>query len=197
MNKFYPDIEKFRKDLDINENVAGTNLRFKTTWGLFSPKALDEGSLLLLKHMSINEDDDCLDVGCGYGPLGIYMAKKAPQGTSCLIDKDYVAIDYTKKNIALNQLNNCECFLSNGFSALEDRKFSLIVSNLPAKVGNEMLSLYMIDACKYLQPGGRFYVVTISGIRKFIQRSFKEHFGNYKKVKQGKTYTVAMAIKEA
>ena len=87
------------------------------------------------------------------------------------------------------------CFLSNGFSELGDRRFELIVSNLPAKVGNEMLSLYMIDAYKYLKPGGRFYVVTISGIRKFIQRSFNEYFGNYKKVKQGKTYTVAMAVK--
>jgi 16S rRNA G1207 methylase RsmC len=54
----------------------------------------------------------------------------------------------------------------------------------------------MIDALKYLKPGGRFYVVTISGIRKFIQRSFNEYFGNYKKIKQGKTYTVAMAIKD-
>jgi len=194
--KIYPEIEAYRNDLYIEDNLCGVPLRFKTTWGLFSPKAIDEGSRLLLEHMTIYDDDSCLDVGCGYGPLGIFMAKKANKGSSCLIDKDFVAIDYSNKNIQLNQLTNCECFLSNGFSALEDRKFSLIVSNLPAKVGNEMLSLYMIDALKYLKPGGRFYVVTISGIRKFIQRSFNEYFGNYKKIKQGKTYTVAMAIKE-
>jgi 16S rRNA (guanine1207-N2)-methyltransferase len=192
----YPEIEAFRNDLFIQDTIADIPLKFKTTWGLFSPKAVDEGSKLLLQNLIVHNDDSCLDVGCGYGPLGIYMAKKASQGTSCLIDKDYVAIDYSNKNIKLNNLTNCECFLSNGFSELGNRKFSLILSNLPAKVGNEMLSLYMIDALKYLQPGGRFYVVTISGIRKFIQRSFNEYFGNYKKVKQGKTYTVAMAIKE-
>ncbi|MFK5986317.1 MAG: methyltransferase [Pseudomonadota bacterium] len=194
--KTYPEIEAYRNDLHLQETVAGINLQFKTTWGLFSPKAIDEGSRLLLEHMEIYEGDSCLDVGCGYGPLGLFMAKQANKGTSCLIDKDFVAIDYSNKNIHLNKLDNCECFLSNGFASLGDRRFSLIVSNLPAKVGNEMLSLYMIDALKYLKPGGRFYVVTISGIRKFIQRSFKEYFGNYKKLKQGKTYTVAMAIKE-
>jgi len=194
MNK-YPEIEAYRKDLQIEDTICGVSLQFKTTWGLFSPKAVDEGSRLLLENMSVYEDDNCLDVGCGYGPLGLFMAKQAFNGTSCLIDKDYVAVNYSKTNIQLNHLTNCECFLSNGFSELADRRFDLIVSNLPAKVGNEMLSLYMIDAYKYLQPGGRFYVVTISGIRKFIQRSFNEYFGNYKKVKQGKTYTVAMAVK--
>jgi len=193
--KTYPEIEAYRKDLHIQDNICEVDLNFKTTWGLFSPKAVDEGSRLLLDNLIIHEDDNCLDVGCGYGPLGIFMAKKAHKGTSCLIDKDYVAVNYSQANIQLNNLTNCECFLSNGFSELKDRQFSLIVSNLPAKVGNEMLSLYMIDALKYLQPGGRFYVVTISGIRKFIQRSFNDYFGNYKKVKQGKTYTVAMAVK--
>jgi len=193
--KTYPEIEAYRNDLQIEETISDIPLKFKTTWGLFSPKAVDEGSRLLLENLIVHEDDHCLDVGCGYGPLGIFMAKKALNGSSCLIDKDYVAVNYSQTNIGLNHLTNCECFLSNGFSELEDRRFSLILSNLPAKVGNEMLSLYMIDALKYLQPGGRFYVVTISGIRKFIQRSFNEYFGNYKKVKQGKTYTVAMAIK--
>ncbi len=191
----FPQIEKFRQDLFIEDRINGVDMKFYTTWGLFSPRTIDEGSRMLMEYMHIQEQDQCLDVGCGYGPLGIYMAKKATSGKVCLIDKDFVAVDYSRKNIDLNQLDNCECFLSNGFSHLQGRKFSLIVSNLPAKVGNEMLSLYMVDALNHLQPGGRFYVVTISGIRKFIQRSFKEFFGNYKKIKQGKTYTVALAQK--
>ncbi len=113
--KSHPEIEAYRKDLYIEESLCGIALRFKTTWGLFSPKAIDEGSRLLLEHITIHEDDNCLDVGCGYGPLGIFMAKQAHKGTCCLIDKDFVAIDYSKKNIQLNNLTNCECFLSNGF----------------------------------------------------------------------------------
>ena len=101
--------------------------------------------------------------------------------------------DYTNKNIRLNQLNNCEAFLSNGLNQIGKRRFDLIVSNIPAKVGNELLSLFLYDSWQHLESGGRFYVVTISGIRKYIERSFKEVFGNYKKIKQGKRYIVAEA----
>lgn len=192
----FQEIEKFRQDLIVRDTLCGFPFQFYTTWGLFSPRNIDEGSRLLLEHMEVKSDDNCLDVGCGYGPLGLVMARLAPQGRTTLIDKDFVAIEYSQKNIKLNQIQNCEAFLSNGFSHLQKRRFNLIASNLPAKVGNEMLSLYMIDAYNCLEPGGRFYVVTISGIRRYIERSFKEIFGNYKKVKQGKTYTVALAVKD-
>lgn len=194
--KQFPDIEKYRQDSVLHETLCGYPLQFYTTWGLFSPKAIDEGTRLLLQHLEVRPDDNCLDLGCGYGPLGLVLAKMAPSGHTTLVDKDFVAVEYTQKNIEANQLKNCEALLSNGFSLLQKRRFNLIVSNLPAKVGNEMLGLYMIDAYRFLESGGRFYVVTISGLRRYIERSFKEVFGNYKKVKQGKTYTVAMAVKD-
>jgi 16S rRNA (guanine1207-N2)-methyltransferase len=190
------DLQQLRNDLTIQAVSRNHPISFKTTWGLFSPKAIDEGSKLLLDHIDINSDDDSLDVGCGYGILGLTIAKEAPQGKATLIDKDFVAVEYTQKNIALNKLTNAESFLSNGFNQIGQRKFDLIVSNLPAKVGNEMLTLYMHDAFSHLNPGGRFYVVNITGMRDFIKREFKTVFGNFKKMKQGKTYTVSRAIKE-
>jgi len=199
-SSYFQNIEQYRKDMQINTELCGMPMQFATTWGLFSPRTIDDGSQLLLDHIQVNTDDNCLDIGCGYGPLGLTIAKLAPQGKTLLIDKDFVAIDYTKKNISLNRLNNCEAFLSNGFNQISEhsdtQQFNLIVSNIPAKVGNELLSLFLFDANKHLEKGGRFYVVTISGIRKYIERSFKEVFGNYKKIKQGKTYTIAMAQKE-
>ena len=83
--------------------------------------------------------------------------------------------------------------LSNGLDAVRDRRFDCIVSNLPAKVGKELLSIFLHDARRQLNPGGALWVVTISGLRRFIERGFKEVFGNYEKVKQGRDYTVAMA----
>ena len=187
----------YRNDLFVETHFREHSLRFQTTWGLFSPKSIDEGSKLLLSHIDVYEGDDCLDMGCGYGILGLALAKVASKGKTLLVDKDFVAVDYTHKNIQLNKLSNSESRLSNGFSAIrKDEKFSLIVSNLPAKVGNEMLSLYLADAYKHLKPGGRFVVVNIGGIRHFIKRGFKEIFGNYDKIKQGKIYTVSQAIKE-
>ena len=193
----FQQVEKYRQDLLIHDSIKGCVLQFKTTWGLFSPRGIDAGSRLLLENLSIKPDDQCLDLGCGYGPLGIYMAKQTPRGSVCMVDKDFVAVEYCQKNILLNRIDNAECFLSNGFNQLEQRRFDLIVSNLPAKVGNEMLSLYLADAWHYLHPGGRLLVVTISGMRKFIQRSCNTFFDNYKKIKQGKNYTVAMAVKSS
>ena len=195
-SKYFQDVEQYRKDMLIKTELCGELMQFSTTWGLFSPRAIDEGSKLMLQYIKVNENDNCLDIGCGYGPLGLTLAKLAPNGKTTLIDKDFVAVNYTEKNIQLNRLSNCETFLSNGLDQVGSRQFNLIVSNIPAKVGNELLSLFLIDAWKHLQPGGRFYVVTITGIRKYIERSFKEVFGNYKKNKQGKTYTVAMTRKK-
>ena len=75
---------------------------------------------------------------CGYGPLGLTLARLAPDGTSVLIDKDFVAVEYSKKNAQINNIKNVEIFLSNGFDQIGKRKFDLIVSNLPAKTGKEL-----------------------------------------------------------
>ncbi|WP_428608463.1 class I SAM-dependent methyltransferase [Sedimenticola sp.] len=186
-------LDNLRQDIVFQETLRNQTLTYHTTWGLFSPKGIDEGSRLLLDHLEVGEADNTLDLGCGYGPLGLTLARLAPQGTSILVDKDFVAIDYSQKNAQINGITNTEIFLSNGFSQIGDRRFDLIVSNLPAKTGKELYYLYFYDALVRMNPGARFYVVTISGLRKFIQKAFIEVFGNYKKLKQGATYTVAMA----
>jgi len=190
------DLARLREDIVFDAELCGKALRFHSTWGLFSPKAVDEGTRLLLDHMDIAVDDDCLDVGCGYGPLGLTMAALAPEGQTLLVDKDFVAVEYSAKNAKLNALDNVDVCLSNGFSQVGERKFDVIVSNLPAKTGKELFYLYFYDALARLKPGGRLYVVTITGLRKFVARAFDEVFGNYKKVKQGKTYTIGLAIKK-
>ncbi|MBL7005421.1 MAG: methyltransferase [Gammaproteobacteria bacterium] len=188
--------KKIRTDLLISSVQNDKPFQFNTTWGLFSPRAIDEGSQMLLNYLEIKPQDDCLDLGCGYGVLGICMAALANEGKTTLVDKDFVAIDYSVKNLKANNITNAECFLSNGFDQIDDRKFDVIVSNIPAKVGKEMLYMYMFDAHKHLKTGGDFYIVTITGLRQFFKRGFQEVFGNYKKIKQGKTYTVAKATKQ-
>lgn len=188
-------LKNLRQDLAFSEQLRGHELKFHATWGLFSPKGLDEGTRLLLDYIEIEEDDDSVDLGCGYGPIGLTLAKLAPMGRHTLVDKDFMAVEYSRRNAALNHIDNVEVVLSNGFDHLDERRFNLVVSNLPAKTGKEQYYLYFYEAYARLQPGGRFYVVTINGLREFIKRSFKEVFGNYKKLKQGRAYTVAMAKK--
>lgn len=189
-------LASLRKDIEFSETLVGREFNFVTTWGVFSPREIDEGTHLLLKHMSIAQSDHCLDLGCGYGPIGLSMAAQAPQGSALMLDKDFIAVEYSNKNAQKNGLPNANAILSNGFNQVDhSRKYDVIASNIPAKVGKEMLTLYLHDALDLLEPGGSFYVVTINGLRQFMKRNFQEIFGNYKKLKQGSHYTVAVATK--
>ena len=196
-------IAQWREDNAFDTTLAGQSLHLVTTWGLFSPREIDSGTWLLLKQIEDGEielkpTDDCLDLGCGYGPIGLTLARLAPLGKTLLVDKDFVAVEYTRKNIALNRIQNAEAILSNGLAQIEQgRMFDVICSNVPAKVGKEMLYIMLDDARRHLKPGGRIVLVTISGLREFFKRTLVEMFGNYDKVKQGKDYTVALAIKQS
>lgn len=181
------------REVEFRTELRGMPLTFSATWGLFSPKAIDAGTQLLIEHLDIQESDTCLDLGCGYGAIGITLAKCVQTATVYLVDKDFVAVDYARKNVQQNRLQNCHVLLSNGFSHLPDIQFDLIVSNLPANIGKELLQIFLTDAKQHLKPDGRLYVVTISGLRAFIKRNFLSIFGNYQKVKQRHTHTVAMA----
>lgn len=186
----------WRQDICFEQTVLGKPFLFTSTWGIFSPEKLDEGSLMLLDYIDFCRDDTSIDLGCGYGVLGMTAARECPDGQHLLIDKDFVAVEYAKLNCQKNQLTNANVMLSNGFYHVDkSQKFSLVMSNLPAKASKEQHYLYLLDAYDAMRVGGRFYVVTINGLRDFMKRSFTEVFGNAKKVKQGKTYTVTMAMK--
>ena len=191
-------IEELKQDLHIQANLAGKDLKFATTWGIFSPREIDSGTDLFLKYLEIKEDEIALDIGCGYGPIGLAIAANAPKGEVHMVDKDFVAVDYSNKNAKLNNLPNAKAYLSNGLSAVpKDIQFTTVVSNVPAKVGKEMLSIMLHDINNQLAPGGQFVVVTINGLRQYMKRNFMEVFGNYEKVKQGKDYTISRCVKQA
>jgi len=190
-------LRELKADIRFTDVLAGERLEFVTTWGLFSPRRIDDGTRLLLDHAEVQPADRCLDLGCGYGPIGLTFARKAYQGHCTLVDKDFVAVEYSRRNAELNGLANVDCLLSNGFAQIAGRRFDVIASNLPAKVGRELLYTYLLDAWDQLNPGGRLYVVTITGLRRFIEKGLKEVFGNYDKLKQGRDYTVAVARRES
>lgn len=190
-------MKNFRDDIIFETELLGSRFKFHSTWGIFSPKAIDEGTRILIEQLDISESDKTIDIGCGYGPIGIFCAKMAEKGEVHMVDKDFVAVDYAAKNVRLNGLSNCEVYLSNGFSAVPDNiEFDNVISNIPAKVGKEMLSILLEDAYSRMKIGGKIYVVVVAGLKDYIKRNFKEVFGNYKKLKQGRGHIVAMAVKE-
>ena len=190
-------VSKLKQDIRFQERLMGHDLNFQTTWGLFSPRGIDEGTRLLLNYLEVGESDTILDIGCGYGPLGLAMGRVAHKGEVHMVDKDYLAVEYANRNASANGLPHCKAYLSNGLSKVPQDYFcDTVVSNIPAKVGRELLTILLCDSYAQMKPGGQMVVVTINGLRDFIKRNFKEVFGNYKKLKQGKASTVARAIKE-
>jgi 16S rRNA G1207 methylase RsmC len=189
-------LDTLRNDLNFSEQLAGQTLNYRSTWGIFSPREIDEGTRLFMKHIKVNADDDCFDLGCGYGPIGLTLAKLAPRGQTLMVDKDFMAVEYSNKNAKNNGIGNANAILSNGFQHVDPAlRFDLIASNIPAKVGKEMMSLMLHDARERLNLNGRLYLVTINGLRQYMKRNLKEVFGNYKKLKQGAKYTVHLAVK--
>jgi 16S rRNA G1207 methylase RsmC len=189
-------LDEYRQDIKFTAKLCDQTLNFTTTWGIFSPRGIDDGTELLMKYIEINADDDCFDLGCGYGPIGLTLAKLAPKGETLLVDKDFMAVEYSNKNAKLNYIDNAKAILSNGFQHVDSSKrFNVIVSNVPAKVGKEMMSLMLHDAHQHLKADGKLYLVTVNGLRQYMKRNLKEIFGNYKKIKQGKAYTIHLSTK--
>jgi 16S rRNA (guanine1207-N2)-methyltransferase len=189
-------ISHLKREITFTATLRGHAFTFHTTWGLFSPKAIDEGTQLLVDRVEVNPTDTILDLGCGYGPLGLALAKLAPAGQTHMVDKDFVAIEYAGRNAQANGLTNTSVYLSNGLEEVPSGvTFDLIVSNVPAKIGSELLEIFLHDAYDRLNPGGHLYVVTISGLKDYMKRHLTEVFGNYDKLKQSKTYTAARATK--
>mgnify|MGYP001366901049 FL=1 len=191
------DIVNLKKDIEIVVNLLDNELTLHTRWGVFSPRSIDEGTIMLMKHIEVGVSDICLDLGCGYGPIGLALAKHCTKGEVHMVDKDFVAIELANNNANLNNLSNTKAYFSDAFLQVPSEvKFDQVISNLPAKVGREQLSIILYDAFDALKPGGKITVVTINGLKDFIKNNFKSVFGNYKKLKQGQKYIVSQAIKQ-
>ncbi len=191
-------IDRLREDLRFDAELLDKQLSFASTYGLFSPKGIDDGTRLLLHHFAPQGDNDAtFDLGCGYGPIGLAFAAACPNGRVTMVDRDFLAVDFANRNAADNKLNNAVARLGHGFDGTPaDDLYDNVVSNLPAKTGGELLRVLLHDAHAHLKPGGRLCVVTVTGLRRFIERHMKAQFGNYDKLKQNPAYTVAVAVRE-
>ncbi len=197
-------LEDLKKDKEIRARLLGTELQFKTTWGLFCPEEIDTGTKLLLNHFpeisSGTQGAKILDIGCGYGPIGIALGAHIEKAQIDMIDKDFVAIEYSKKNCELNTAklkeSKISSFLSNGFSHIPaEKKYNMIVSNLPAKVSKEFFWILFGEAFEHLEENGVFIVVAIKQLEPMLKKSFEAVFGNYEILGSDRVYSVVSTKK--
>lgn len=182
-----------KNEFEITTKLRGFDLKFKTTYDLFSYREIDKGTKLLIDNITPPLGVTCLDLGCGYGPIGITMAKMNPKAKIYLVDKDFVAIEYAKKNCKINGVSNCQVIPSDGFSQVKNIKFDLVASNLPTHVASQTRKKFFKDAKNSLKKNGKIYVVTVNKLSSYMQKTFDEIFGNYKKLAKNSTHSLSFA----
>jgi 16S rRNA (guanine1207-N2)-methyltransferase len=132
---------------------------FRTAAGVFSRRAVDRGTRLLLDTVTPEKETDILDLGCGYGAVGIVMAARAPRASVVLVDVNPRAAALAQENIRLNGVANAEVWVGDGCAPLGGRQFDLILLNPPIRAGREVVLRLLRDARACLRPGGRLYFV--------------------------------------
>lgn len=144
----------------IQTTVQGFELRFETANELFSPKGLDAGTLAMLGEVNFTPQDKVLDLGCGYGPVGVIAANQIGAERVWLVDKDPRAVEYAARNLALNGLDGAHCLESDGFTGLRETGFTKILCNPPYHTDFSVPKHLIEKGFNRLAVGGEMWMVT-------------------------------------
>lgn len=135
-----------------------TKMRFLSDNGVFSKGGIDFGSSLLLRTIDVKDAKTLLDVGCGYGTIGLTIAKTNPECFVEMVDVNLRAIDLAKQNMALNEIKNAEIFASNIYENVT-KKYDVVVSNPPIRAGKKVVHEISLGSFEKLNDGGKYYAV--------------------------------------
>ena len=180
-----------KKKIDVS--ILGTSFVLYTDNGVFSKDNLDYGTKHLLESICLNGNETILDVGCGYGPIGIYLAKAYPNTKIVMTDVLSRAIELTKDNLALNNITNASVFLSYLYEKIDDR-FDIIISNPPIRAGKVVLNELFVKAIEHLSEQGVLYLVIRKdqGADSHI-KTLKQHYRDVSVVNKKKGYCIIKA----
>ena len=137
---------------------AGRALRFETDAGVFSKLRLDPGTALLLKALPESFSGRALDLGCGWGPVGVALGKKYPNAEILMTDVNERAVALAAENCAANGVHNARTRVSDGFADINGA-FSAIVLNPPIRAGKAVIYGLFDAARAHLTEDGALYIV--------------------------------------
>ena len=178
---------------ELNVELLGQQLTFLTDAGVFSKKMIDYGSRVLLSVLDFEAGERVLDVGCGYGPLGLTLAK-AQGVTATMVDINQRALDLAQKNAERNQIS-ADIFQSNVYEKVNGI-FDHIISNPPIRAGKQVVHEVISGSYEHLTEGGDLTLV----IQKkqgapSAKPKMEAIFGNCEIVKKNKGYYILRSEK--
>ncbi|MEB7431099.1 class I SAM-dependent methyltransferase [Staphylococcus chromogenes] len=194
----HPDSET--NEQTITYQVHHHQLTLTTDTGVFSKDRVDFGSDLLIQTFlnahPPGEVKQIIDVGCGYGPIGLMLAKVAPHDRITMLDVNHRALSLVEKNAKHNDIHNVQVLESDGLSEIGEAQADFILTNPPIRAGKKVVNQILEDAYSKLKAKGALYVV----IQKkqgmpSAKKKMEAVFGNVESVKNSKGYHILKSVK--
>jgi 16S rRNA (guanine1207-N2)-methyltransferase len=180
----------------VRTRLRGEPFEFLTASSVFSKKQVDLGTRLLIDTMALPETGAVLDVGCGYGAVGIVAAASNSRLHVVMTDVNMRAVRLARQNIGINKVNNAEVRCGYLYEPVKDLTFNSVLSNPPVSAGMETVKAIITEAPKVMAREATFQMVLRSKIgAKTLPLVFNEAFGNCQVLERKSGYRVLMAEK--
>lgn len=197
-NHYYSENPEIVHDLhQWSFELAGKNFQFVTDSGVFSRDTVDYGSRALIEHFEASElpEGTLLDVGCGYGPIGMALAYQTGHPVE-MIDVNNRAVELAQGNAKRNGIE-AVIHQSNIYETLNQKEYAAIISNPPIRAGKKVVHQILSEAVTLLKEGGTLTIV----IQKkqgapSAKSKMEEVFGNAEIVAKDKGYYIITSVKE-
>lgn len=167
------------KHKDIPFYYRKKSFNFSSSLNLFSSYKIDKGTRILIDSIVnnykkyINNDNEnsksILDLGCGYGVIGIVLTKIFDNIKVTFSDRSYLALIFTEYNAIKNNMYNYNIISSLGYINIGNKKFDMIISNIPAKAGEKPIEYFLINAYKYLNENGTVAIVVVNPRKELVE----------------------------
>ena len=181
----------------INSTIANENLKFYTDNGVFSKESVDFGTKTMLESFTTNKENaKVADIGCGYGVISIFLAKKYPTYKFTMVDVNNRVLELSKKNIELNKIENkVEVLESSSFDNVEGN-FDIVLTNPQIRAGKKIVHKIMTDSYEHLNSQGELWVVIqkkqgMASCKKLLE----DTFSMVEVVTKNKGYYILKAVK--
>lgn len=174
MSYYFTNDENLKSEINkISVNINNLPFLFYTDNGVFSKKGLDFGTRSLLESLD-GISGEVLDLGCGYGPIGIYLAKEYEVNVD-MVDVNRRSIDLALKNATLNNVK-VNVFESDGYTNIT-KTYDYIITNPPIRVGKTILYKLLFEAKDHLKPTGQLWLVINKdqGAKSLVNDLMKEY----------------------
>jgi len=159
----------------------GRKLSFVSGSGVFSIGKIDDCSDVLVKYCDVTSGQHILDLGCGFGPVGICLLSKFKDVTCDFSDVNKRATHLTKINLKNNKISDerTHIYTGEGFEKLAGNKYDVILLNPPQSAGRQLCNKLISDAKEYLKENGSVQIVARHNVGgAMFEKFMKETYGN-------------------